>query len=57
PMRAKIAKAQAQKIPYMLVVGDKEAESGAVSVRERHEGDLGSQALTEFAEIIAAARI
>ncbi|MCL1846977.1 MAG: threonine--tRNA ligase, partial [Coriobacteriia bacterium] len=38
PMRAKIAKAQLQKIPYMLVVGDKEAEGGSVSVRERHEG-------------------
>jgi threonyl-tRNA synthetase len=57
PMRAKIARAQAQKIPYMLVVGDREAETGAVSVRERKEGDLGSQPLAEFATIIEAARI
>ncbi len=57
PMRAKIAKAQLQKVPYMLVVGDKEAESASVSVRERKEGDLGSQPVEEFAELIAAARI
>ncbi|MEG0303906.1 threonine--tRNA ligase, partial [Gordonibacter sp.] len=40
PMRVKIAKAQSQKIPYMVVLGDKEIENGTVSVRERHEGDL-----------------
>jgi threonyl-tRNA synthetase len=57
PMRAKIARAQAQKIPYMLVVGDKEAEAGAVSVRERKAGDLGSQPLAEFAALIETARI
>ena len=57
PMRAKIAKAQLQKIPYMLVVGDKEAEAETVSVRERREGDLGSQNIVEFAKIIEAARI
>jgi threonyl-tRNA synthetase len=57
PMRAKIAKAQLQKIPYMLVVGDREAAERTVSVRERKEGDQGSQALAEFAEIIAGARI
>ena len=38
----KIREAQMQKIPYMLVVGDKEAESGTVSVRRRGEGDLGA---------------
>ena len=38
----KIREAQLQKIPYMLVVGDKEAESGTVSVRRRGEGDLGA---------------
>lgn len=41
PMRVKIAKAQAEKIPYMGVIGDKELEQGGVSIRERHEGDLG----------------
>jgi threonyl-tRNA synthetase len=57
PMRAKIARAQQRKIPYMLVVGDKEAEAGTVSVRERKEGDLGSQPLAEFATVIEAARL
>ncbi|MDD4334362.1 MAG: threonine--tRNA ligase [Desulfotomaculaceae bacterium] len=44
----KIREAQAQKIPYMLVVGDKEAEQGAVAVRHRSEGDLGAMPLAEF---------
>ena len=38
----KIREAQLQKIPYMLISGDKEAESGTVSVRRRGEGDLGA---------------
>ena len=38
----KIREAQLQKIPYMLIIGDKEAESGTVSVRRRGEGDLGA---------------
>lgn len=42
PMRVKIAKAQSQKVPYMVVLGDKEIESNSVSVRDRHKGDLGS---------------
>lgn len=57
PMRVKIAKAQQQKVPYMLVVGDKEIENGEVSVRERHEGDLGSMKLDEFAAIIEKAQV
>ena len=48
PMRAKIAKAQSQKIPWMLVVGDKETESRTVSVRERTGGDQGALPLSEF---------
>lgn len=44
----KIREAQAQKIPYMLVVGDKEAEQGAVAVRHRTQGDLGALPLSEF---------
>lgn len=44
----KIREAQAQKIPYMLVVGDKEAEQGAVAVRHRTRGDLGAIPLGEF---------
>ncbi len=57
PMRVKIAKAQQQKIPYMLVVGDAEIKNGEVAVRERHEGDLGSMKLEDFAEIIKKAQV
>jgi len=44
----KIRDAQLQKIPYMLVVGDREAESGSVSVRNRKHGDQGAQTIDEF---------
>lgn len=44
----KIREAQLQKIPYMLVVGDKELESGSVSVRDRKEGDKGSVKVEAF---------
>jgi threonyl-tRNA synthetase len=57
PMRVKIAKAQQQKIPYMLVVGDKEVDEKTVGVRERKQGDLGSQSLAAFTEVLAAARV
>jgi len=46
----KIREAQLAKVPYMLVVGDKEAEEGAVSVRSRDEGNLGSLSLDAFAD-------
>ncbi|OPZ71485.1 MAG: Threonine--tRNA ligase [Firmicutes bacterium ADurb.Bin456] len=46
----KIREAQAQKIPYMLVVGDKEMEQEAVAVRHRSRGDLGAVPLAEFEE-------
>jgi threonyl-tRNA synthetase len=49
----KIREAQLQKVPYMLVVGDREARDGAVAVRSRAGGDLGSQPIDAF---IAAAR-
>jgi threonyl-tRNA synthetase len=45
---AKIRDAQLQKIPYMLVVGPKEAEAGTVSVRHRSKGDLGPRPLADF---------
>ncbi|MCL6634908.1 MAG: threonine--tRNA ligase [Peptococcaceae bacterium] len=45
----KIREAQAQKIPYMLVTGDREAENGTVAVRHRTGGDLGALPLDEFA--------
>jgi len=44
----KIREAQVQKLPYMLIVGDKEAESGSVSVRQREAGDVGSRSIEEF---------
>jgi threonyl-tRNA synthetase len=44
----KIRDAQLQKIPYMLVVGDQEVESGNVSVRNRKHGNLGAQSVDEF---------
>jgi len=46
----KIREAQAQKVPYMLVVGDKEAASGQVSVRTRFQGDEGAQSLDNLME-------
>jgi threonyl-tRNA synthetase len=49
----KIREAQLQKVPYMLVVGDREAETGAISVRERSGGDKGASPVEAF---IAAAR-
>jgi threonyl-tRNA synthetase len=47
-MNSKIREAQLQKIPYMLVVGDKEVAEEAVSVRLRSGEDLGRGSLTEF---------
>ncbi len=48
----KIRQAQLQKIPYMLIVGAKEASQGLVSVRERSRGDLGSMPVDEFVDKI-----
>jgi threonyl-tRNA synthetase len=44
----KIREAQLQKVPYMLVVGDREAADGTVSVRSRFGGDLGARPVQEF---------
>ncbi len=44
----KIRAAQMEKIPYMLVVGDKEQEENTLSVRKRGEGDLGAKSVDEF---------
>ncbi|MCS7233407.1 MAG: threonine--tRNA ligase [Synergistetes bacterium] len=44
----KIRSAQLEKIPYMLIIGDKEVSERKVSVRERKEGDIGSYTLEEF---------
>jgi len=48
----KIREAQMQKIPYMLVLGDKEAENGQVTVRNRAQGDIGAMTLSDFVAII-----
>jgi len=48
---AKIRDAQMRKIPFMLVLGDKELEEGKVAVRERKQGDIGQMTLEEFKEI------
>jgi threonyl-tRNA synthetase len=47
---AKIRKAEMEKIPYMLIFGDKEVEEGLASVRKRGKGDLGRIKLTKFIE-------
>ncbi len=48
----KIREAQMMKIPYMLVIGDKEAENGTVAVRSRKDGDLGAMPVDAFVEKI-----
>jgi threonyl-tRNA synthetase len=50
----KIRDAQTQKVPYMLVIGDKEAANGTVAVRHRAGGDLGAMQLKELQERISA---
>ena len=45
----KIREAQMEKVPYMLVVGDRDVENGTVSVRHRAEGDLGAMSYDQFA--------
>ena len=46
----KIREAQMQKVPYMLIVGDKEAEESTVSVRVRGKGDVGQKSIDAFIE-------
>jgi threonyl-tRNA synthetase len=48
----KIREAQLEQVPYMVIVGDKEQEQGAVSVRARRGGDMGSMPLEQFAGIV-----
>ncbi len=49
----KIREAQLEKIPYMLIVGEKEQTAGNVSVRDRVDGDLGAMSVTEFVHRLA----
>jgi len=51
-MQHKIRDAEVQKVPYMLIVGAKEAQAESVSVRERSKGDLGPMKLADFADKI-----
>lgn len=53
-MGYRIREAQLQKIPYMLVLGEKEKESGAVAVRNRKKGDLGVMSFEQFADKLLA---
>ena len=48
----KIREAEVGKVPYMLIVGEQEAENGTVSVRKHGEGDIGTMSVEDFAEII-----
>ena len=48
----KVREAQLEKIPYMLVLGDKEQENGTVAVRARGKGDIGAMSLDEFMNMI-----
>ena len=57
PMKVKIAKAQADKIPYMVVIGDKEMETRTISLRERSEGDLGTKDRQVLLDIIRDAAL
>ncbi len=50
-MNSKIRDAQREKIPYMLIIGDKEMESGQVSLRKRNGEDLGSMPVAEFVSL------
>jgi threonyl-tRNA synthetase len=48
----KIRDAEVKKIPFMLIVGEKESEDGLVSVRKHGEGDLGAMSMEAFADLI-----
>ncbi len=48
----KIREAQLEKVPYMLIIGDKEKENGVVSVRNRKTGDMGTMTVEEFEALV-----
>ena len=48
----KIREAQLQKIPYMVVVGDKDMENETISPRHRTEGDMGAMKLEDFIKLV-----
>ncbi|HEU4978366.1 MAG TPA: His/Gly/Thr/Pro-type tRNA ligase C-terminal domain-containing protein, partial [Solirubrobacteraceae bacterium] len=53
----KIREAELRKVPYMLVVGDREAEDGTVAVREHRRGDTGTESVEEFSRRLGAAML
>ena len=53
-MNARIRDAQMRKVPYMLIVGDREIEAGGVAVRMRSGDDLGTVPLSEVVERVSA---
>ncbi len=50
----KLREAQLEKVPYMVVIGDKDVEASAVSVRSRKAGDMGSMSVDEFVDMIVS---
>ena len=48
----KIRDAQMEKVPYMVVVGDRDMENGTVSPRHRADGDLGAMSMDEFTALL-----
>ncbi|MBC8143794.1 MAG: threonine--tRNA ligase, partial [Armatimonadetes bacterium] len=50
----KIAEAQIAKVPYMLVIGDRDIENGTVAVRQRERGDLGAKSVEAFVSDLLA---
>jgi len=48
----KIREAQLQKVPYMIIVGEKERKEGKIAVRARKQGDIGQMALNEFIDMV-----
>ena len=55
-MSGKIREAQVEKIPFVLVVGDKERDAGTVSVRSRDSGQLGAMTIETFLQITQGER-
>ena len=49
-MQKKIRDAETKKIPYMVIIGDKEVKSDKIAVRSRRDGDLGLFGIKEFVE-------
>jgi len=48
----KIRDAQMEKVPYMVVVGDRDIENGTVAPRHRADGDLGTMSLADFIKLL-----